>query len=252
MRDWRSALRTRAAATALVVFVAAATCAAFLERAGSARIPRERALEELAYYPNGTWLKAMSLGESALLADLTWLRAVQYYGERRQLDNTFRLLFHAFDVVTNFDPRHLPSYVFAGHALAQEGRQFQNGLALLLKGRDADPLEWIYPFEIGFLYYVQKHDYGTAALWFQEAARKPGCPEVARRFAAFASQRAGSRQSAIQLWQMVAETTDNPMLREKAAGEALELSQGAAERERLEAWARELLGGRLPKPVWEA
>lgn len=246
MRDWRSALRSRVAFVAAGVFCAAAAAGHWLEQRGAALVPRERALEELAYYPTGTWLKAMSLGESALLADLTWLRAVQYYGERRQIDNTFRLLYHAFDVVTNFDPRHLPSYVFAGHALAQEGNQFQNGVTLLLKGRDADPAHWLYPFEIGFLYYVQKRDYLTASLWFQEAARKPGCPEMARRFAAFASQRAGSRQSAIALWQLVAENTDNPLLREKGAWEALEAARGEPEEARILMWAQRLLGGRMP------
>jgi hypothetical protein len=223
-----------------------AALASWLEGEGAARVPRERALEELAYYPSGTWLKAMSLGESALLADLTWLRAVQYYGECRQTDNTFRLLYHAFDVVTNFDPHHLPSYVFAGHALAQEGGQFENGIAILHKGRDADPAEWLYPFEIGFLHYVQKRDYLTASLWFQEAARKPDCPGLAQRFAAFASQRAGSRESAIALWQLVAENTDNPLLREKGAWEALEAARGGPEEARIEAWARRLLGGRRP------
>ena len=117
MRDWRATPLGRRAVYALVVFLAAGGLAGALERTGSGRVPRERALEELAYYPNGAWLRAMSLGEGALWADVTWLRAVQYYGERRQIDNTFRLLYHAFDVVTNFDTRHLPSYIFSGPEL---------------------------------------------------------------------------------------------------------------------------------------
>ena len=108
----------------LAVFLFSTNIAIHLSRAAEPMIPRERFLAELAYYPSGKWLKAMSFGEAALIADITWVRAVQYYGEHRIQDNEFALLYHAFDVVTNFDPRHRSSYVFGGTSLAQEGKQF--------------------------------------------------------------------------------------------------------------------------------
>ena len=238
MRDWRATLRSETLRWALLVLVFASACVGSLERQAESMMPRDRQLAELAYYPSGRWLQAMSLGESALLADLTWLRAVQYYGERRQMDNTFRLLFHAFDVVTNFDPRHQNAYVFGGTSLAQEGKQFERGAELLEKGRAADPRAWVYPFELGFLHYVQLGDYFQSSLWFQEAMRKPDCPGFVRRFAAFASQQAGSREAATRLWQVVAETSENPALQEKAVQEAYRLSRGLPLEAEVEAWAR--------------
>ena len=238
MRDWPSTLRSATFRWSLLVFLLAGATAGALERQAESMIPPEQQIAELAYYPSGRWLRAMSLGESALLADVTWLRAVQYYGERRQIDNTFRLLYHAFDVVTNFDPRHRNSYLFGGTSLAQEGQDFERGIELLKKGRAADPEEWIYPFEIGFLYYVQRGDYLQSSLWFQEAVRKPDCPEFASRFAAFASQRAGSREGALRLWQIVAETTENPTLREKAVREVLRLAEGLPLEAEVTEWAR--------------
>jgi tetratricopeptide (TPR) repeat protein len=238
VRDWKSTLRSATFRWSLLVFFLAAATTGALERQAEALIPHDRQLAELAYYPSDRWLKPMSLGESALLADLTWLRAVQYYGERRQIDNTFRLLYHAFDVVTNFDTRHRNSYVFGGTSLAQEGKDFPRGIELLEKGRRHDPHEWSYPFEMGFLYYVQRGDYLQSALYFQEAMRKPNCPMFVRRFAAFASQRAGSREGALRLWQVVAETSDNPTLKVKAVREALRLAEGLPVEGEVTAWAR--------------
>jgi hypothetical protein len=227
----------------LAIFVASANGTMYLARVAEPMLPRERFLDELAYYPSGSWLKSMSFGESIFLADLTWLRAVQYYGEHRQLDNQFDLLHMAFDVVTNFDPGHESAYVFGGTSLAQEGKQFDKGEELLLKGRAADPDAWVYPFELGFIYFVEKRDYGTSGLWFQEAARKPGCPGYVKRFAAFSAERGGHRRRAIELWQVVAEETDNPVMREKAVDQVLELSAGSEQAEALKRWAEAVLGG---------
>jgi tetratricopeptide (TPR) repeat protein len=228
---------------ALVVYVASANATMYLARLAEPMLPRERYLAELAYYPSGSWLRAMSFGESALLADFTWLRAVQYYGEHRQQDNKFELLHHAFDVVTNFDPRHRNSYVFGGTSLAQEGKQFEKGESLLLKGRRSDPTSWVYPFELGFIHYVERRDYLVAGLWFQEAARKPDCPEFVKRFAAFSVQRAGHREHALELWRVVAEETNNPVLREKAIASARALAAGTRFEAAVERWAKRVAEG---------
>lgn len=233
----------------LAIFVAAANGTMYLARVAEPMLPRERFLDELAYYPSVGWLKAMSFGEGALLADLTWIRAVQYYGEHRQLDNRFDLLHKAFDVVTNFDSHHQNAYVFGGTSLAQEGKQFGKGEELLLKGRAANPDAWIYPFELGFIHFVERRDHFRAGLWFQEAARKPGCPGYVKRFAAFAAERGGHRQRAIELWQVVAEETDNPVLREKAVAEVRKLADGTEQAASVEKWSRHLLRGERVSPV---
>jgi tetratricopeptide (TPR) repeat protein len=227
---------------ALALAVLAAVAAVALVSEAERRLPRGHALEELAYYPSGRWLVPASLGERALLADLTWLRAVQYYGEHRLTDNKFSLLYHVFDIVTTLDPGHRNSYVFGGTSLAQEGRQFAHGIALLEKGRAHDPTEWVYPFEIGFLYFVQKRDYAAATAWFRESARKPNAPEYVTRFAAFTAGRAGARPLAMELWQRVAEETDNPVLRAKATGEAIRLARGTPDEATVRHWAKHIGG----------
>jgi len=227
---------------ALALAALAAVATVSLVDEAERRIPRGRALEELAYYPSGQWLVPATLGERALFADLTWLRAVQYYGEHRLTDNSFTLLYHVFDIVTTLDPGHRNSYVFGGTSLAQEGKQFAQGIALLEKGRAHDPNEWVYPFEIGFLHFVQKRDYATATQWFRESSRKPNAPEYVSRFAAFTAQRAGARELAIELWQRVAEETDNAVLKTKAVAEAMAMARGTALELDVRRWAQTMSG----------
>jgi len=224
----------------LLVLALSGGCAVWLCRAATAVVPRGRALEELAYYPSGEWIGPLSLGERASFADLTWLRAIQYYGEHRTTDNRFVEMAHVFDIITQLDPRHRNAYVFGGTSLAQEGAQFDAGVALLERGRAADPNTWVYPFEIGFLYYVQRKDAAQAALWFEEALRKQDCPDYVRRFAAYTSGKAGYAEQAVVLWESVAEETPNRLLRDKAVTEARRLAQGTPLAAQVERWAAAL------------
>jgi tetratricopeptide (TPR) repeat protein len=243
----RAARAVPAPLWALAVLVVAGALSVLAARRAAEVLPAGRALEELAYYPSGRWLAAASLGERATLADLTWLRGVQYYGEHRESDNRFELMYHVFDIVTGFDPRHQNAYVFGGTSLAQEGKQFERGLALLEKARAADPAAWAYPFEIGFLHFVQRRAYGEAALWFREAARKPGCPAFVGRFAAYAAGRAGHRTAAIELWERVAEASENRVLRAKAIAEVRRLALGTPQWPAAERWAQRVQAEDVPR-----
>jgi hypothetical protein len=202
----------------------------------SALVPQGRALEELSYYPSGQWIGPLALGERATWSDLTWLRAIQYYGEHRATDNQYVRMAHVFDIITELDPRHRNAYVFGGTSLAQEGKQFDAGVALLERGRAADPTTWVYPFEIGFLYYVERRDVNQASAWFDEAVRKKDCPDYVRRFAAYANGKAGYLEQAVMLWETVAEETPNRLLRAKAVSEARRLASGTELASPVERW----------------
>src|SRR5262249_1841197 len=208
-------------------------------------LPRGRALEELSYYPSGQWMGALALGERATWSDLTWLRAIQYYGEHRSTDNQYVRMAHVFDIITALDPRHQNAYLFAAPALAQEGKQFEAGIALLERGRAADPTTWVYPFEIGFLYFVQRRDVDEAAIWFDEAVRKKDCPDYVKHFAAYTNGKAGYTEQAVLLWESVAEGTPNRLLRGKAISETGRLASGTPLAPKVEGWA----AGLADKPL---
>lgn len=181
-------------------------------------LPRPHPLEELSYYPSGEFLRPMTLGHAETAADLAWLRAVQYYGAHRLADNRFDRLPHVFDILTTLAPRFVSAYGFGAFAMGQEGRTFERGESLLLKGIAANPRSGRLAFELGFLYYVRPggRDLQRAAEMFEQAARQPDAPPQAGRFAAYARQHAGDLRLAWELWAGVARNSPNKYLQELA------------------------------------
>ena len=196
-------------------------------RVATAVVPARAPLAELAYYPSGRALKPISLGHAETAADLAWLRAVQYYGEHRSTDMRFRQMEHVFDVLTSLSPGFEGPYVFGAFALAQEGRDFPAAERLMLKGIAANPRSGRLAFELGFLHFVRPggRDLDLAAEWFERAARLPGGPPQALRFAAYSRQHAGNLAVALLLWDDVRRTSPNRLLREMAEREVARLQE---------------------------
>lgn len=178
--------------------------------------------EELLYFPSGVFVKQASLGYETAAADAAWLRAIQYYGEHRLTDQKYQRIGHLMSVVTDLDPAFESAYVFGAFVLAQELRRPEEGVALLMKGRRANPDSWRLAFETGFLHYVCRHDDAAASNEFVQATRLPGHPDYVERFAAFASQRSGNRDVAVLLWKRVL-ATGNRYMQEVARRELARL-----------------------------
>ena len=181
-------------------------------------LPRPQPLEELSYYPSGRHLRPATLGHAGTVADLAWLRAVQYYGEHRSTDMRFVRMADVFEILTTLAPDFVAAYVFGGFALAQEGRNVAAGERLMLKGIEANPTSGVLAFELGFFYFVRPggRDLERAGEFFELASRQPDGPPEAARFAAFAHQGAGNLGVAYELWGQVAKGSPNRYLREMA------------------------------------
>ena len=180
--------------------------------------------QELFYYPAGPFLKEAVLGYDQAVSALTWLRAVQYYGEHARNDQEFDLLYHLCDITTDLDPHFEAPYTFGAFVLLTEGKRPSAGMKLLAKGRENNPESWRLHFETGFMYYIAWEDYPKAAHYFAAAAAMPGAPEYTNRFAAFVNYRAGELETSLLPWKALAARTTNPKLREKALEKIEELS----------------------------
>jgi hypothetical protein len=184
--------------------------AAGLERSQRARLQRIRE-EELLYYPSGVLVRQAALGYETAAADVAWLRGIQYYGEHRLSDQRYDMIGHVMDIVTDLDPAFTQPYVFGAFVMAQELKEPERGLELLTRGLRANPTDWKLCFEVGFLHYVCRHDYASAARYFTWASRMPGREDYVARFAAFANQRSGNAGMAILLWKEVLATGNEYM-----------------------------------------
>jgi hypothetical protein len=187
----------------------------------AATLPAPAPFAELAYYPSGRALQPAALGHAESMADLAWLRAVQYYGEHRQTDLRFSNMRHVFEILTALSPSFESPCIFGAFALAQEGRDFAAAEQLMLGALERRPQSGRLAFELGFLYYVRPggRDLRKAGEYFELASRLPGSPPSAARFAASARQNAGDLGVAYQLWSQVRANSPNRYLRDIAEHE---------------------------------
>ncbi len=179
--------------------------------------------ESVLYLRSGTALQHLSLSYAALVADLYWVRAVQYYGGTRlsrTQAKTYDQLYPLLDITTSLDPRFRVAYRFGAIFLAEPypggaGRP-DLAIALLEKGFRADPKRWQYLQDIGFVYYWWLGDFQKAAAYFRQASEVPGGPWWLRSLAAVTLAQGGDRTTSRQLWQSLRDTSTDEWVRSNA------------------------------------
>ena len=189
-----------------------------------------RAGLEVLYIPSGTVLQRMALSFDALLADVYWIRAIQYYGGVKLADEAERnyaLLYPLLDITTTLDPRFNVAYRFGAIFLTEAypdgpGRP-DEAVALLEKGARQMPERWEYLQDIGFVHYWWLHDYETAAQWFRRAGEIPGSAWWLESLAANTLAVGGNRDGSRRLWQQMHETADNEWMRVETERRLLQL-----------------------------
>ncbi|PYR34914.1 MAG: hypothetical protein DMF93_22635 [Acidobacteria bacterium] len=224
--------------------------------AGAARLQavRERwyppALEEetAMYLESAAAVRRISGPYAPLVADLYWIRAIQYYGgTKRRLspaqggdatsgagpgaasptDDRYALLYPMLDITTTLDPRFNIAYRFGAIFLAEA---YPNGagrpdlaVQLLQKGLRDRPDKWEYMEDIAFVHYWYEHDYLAASQWFEKGAEAPGAPWWLRSMAATTRARGGDRAASRLTWETIRQTTEIPFLRQDAEQKLLQL-----------------------------
>lgn len=200
----------RAACVAVVLLLA---CAALTQTG----LDRLRSGSEVAspmlYLPSGRYLKIVSLGFDAVVADSIYLWAIQYYGNYR-IQDRYTYLEHIFrDVVTELDPHNLDAYLTGSLIMSSEARQPEMALRLLDKGIERNPGAWILAFDAGFLCYQGLKDYPRAAAYFEKAIQAPDVHPQVRRFYAEMYHRAGDPRASLREWYGIYSTATDDYVR---------------------------------------
>jgi hypothetical protein len=170
---------------------------------------------------SGTLLKKMSLGYDALLADLYWTRAVQYYGTNLDRgSSTYELLAPLLNVTITLDPKLIVAYRFGSIFLSEPppigpGRP-DLAVQLIQRGIAANPGDWHLYFDLGFLYFWHFHDHENAAVAYQKASEAPGAPEWLKVLAASMSDRKEALETSRIIWTRIFESSRDPMVRDTA------------------------------------
>jgi tetratricopeptide (TPR) repeat protein len=182
--------------------------------AGGRTRQRERAVEEMMYFPSGRFMRQASIEYEMLASDIVWLRAVQYYGYHLMTDRKYEWLGHVFEILTALDPRFIGAYHFGAITLAWDARKPNEALELLVRGMSQNPTNWRLAFDAGFISYLLMKDYDTAVRYFRVAAELPGAWHIARRWAAAAATKAGSYDAARDMWLEIYQSTENRRIKE--------------------------------------
>ena len=208
----------------------AVALAALVASAVAIQVARDRVFGEprpergLLYLRSPETVRRLSLSYTALVADLYWVRAVQYYGGTRlshDANRNYDLLYPLLDITTTLDPAFNIAYRFGAIFLAAP---FPGGagrpdlaIALLEKGFRANPRRWHYLYDVGFVHYWELGDFKGAARWFERAADVPGAPWWLRSLAAVTATQGGDRRASRLLWQVQLDNAENDWVRDSAA-----------------------------------
>jgi hypothetical protein len=210
----------------IIVFALIVISVPFQERIDDIR-GEFRSIEETLYLSSSN-LKKLSLGYKEIIADIYWMRALQYFGsqsfagavEQAQANKLSAkpksdLLYHYFDIITDLDPRFVNAYRYGGTFISEPSPigldDIEKGTMLFDKGRNNNPANFRLPLEEAFIYYLYAKDYQRAADLFKDASQKPGLTDFRRAslrgMAALAQSKGGNKKLSRQIWKIIYETT---------------------------------------------
>jgi hypothetical protein len=200
-------------------------CAALvvpLQRAIDSRLGVFRAQEEILYVWSGEHLRRMLPGFEDVMADVYWLRTVQYYGGQRTSAGSKRydLLEPLTEVTVSLDPHFEIAYRYGATFLAEPyplgAGHGEAAVALLQRGVDQNPDAWLLWQHLGLFKFFFLKDAHGAAETFMAAARRPGAPIWMEAMAALVLRKSGDRASARAVWQSVYDHSEEGPIKETA------------------------------------
>jgi hypothetical protein len=180
-----------------------------------------RAQEEVLYL-SAQELRWLAPGFEDVMADLYWLRAVQYYGGKKAFTvaRRFDLLLPLIDVTVTLDPRFEIAYEYGATFLAEPwpagADQPQAAVDLLRRGVGNMPTSWQMRKTLGLFYFFFLKDAKRASEALLTGADLPGAPPWMRSLAGQVLVKGGERMASRQLWLSVYETSPPGSLRDNA------------------------------------
>ena len=175
-------------------------------------------LEEVLYVPSPKVVKRLTLGYDGLAADIYWTRAVQYFGSKHHTGATqYMLLAPLLEITTYLDPHLVVAYEFGANFLSPpppNGAGLpERAVKLVQHGIANNPGEWKLYYQLGFIYYLELHDYTLAAEAFQKGSEQPGAHPFLKILAANMAQHAGELETARMLWITTYESTHDEQIK---------------------------------------
>jgi hypothetical protein len=172
--------------------------------------------DRLMYLPQGRILRIASLGHRKMLADLVWLRTIQYYGEQKLSGRNYDEAERLFEVIYDLDGDFHGATRFGALILSQDANNPEAALKLLRRAQADHPDAWEYVFDEAFVLQTILRDYEAAGNAYRRVSTMPGAPEVAARLAGLSFARLGDRVTAREVWWSILSEADNELMKQVA------------------------------------
>jgi len=187
------------------------------------RLQRAAMDPDILYFSSPAAVKALAFGYDGLMADVYWMRAIQYYGRREEAARRqvrYKNLAGLLDIVTTLDPKMLDVYRAGSIFLAEPdpvgAGQPEEAVKLLDKGISFQPREWRFWFEKGFIYFWYVRDFQRAGQVWHDASRLTPAPPWMAGLAASALSRGGAVETAKELWRRQLEGSEREDIKDNA------------------------------------
>ncbi|HYE73678.1 MAG TPA: tetratricopeptide repeat protein, partial [Blastocatellia bacterium] len=174
--------------------------------------------EESLYFTSGETLKRASFGFEGLLADLYWLRTIQYFGDKAQQvkgtvnignvkDWNLVLLESLLRITTELDPHYVAAYRFG--ALFLPDINPEGAIKFVQNGINNNPDDWRLYQDLGYIYWKQGR-YREASETYERGSRIAKAPGWMKTMAAVMLAQGGERETARTMFQRIYESSDDP------------------------------------------
>jgi tetratricopeptide (TPR) repeat protein len=182
------------------------------------------AIEEALYVSSGKTLKRTSLGFDGLLADLYWLRTIQYFGRKiEKLEGRINindvsswhldLLEPLLNITTELDPHYVAAYRFG--ALFLPDINPEGAVRFVERAIRDNPNEWRLYQDLGYIFWKQGR-FREASEAYERGSRVPGAPAWMQTMPAVMLAKGGDRETAREMFQRIYENTDDNFVRQIA------------------------------------
>ena len=186
--------------------------------------------QDILFFPSPSVVERMSLGYRSLVADIYWMRTIQYYGRRIEADRRpvrYKNLAALLDITTTLDPDLVDAYRAGSSFLAEPeplgAGQPKEALDLLDKGITRRPGDWRLRFDKGFVYFWYLKEFKQAGQIWLEAARISGAPLWMEPLAAMSFSRGGALETARSIWERQYQESDRPDVKANARNHLLSI-----------------------------
>ncbi|MBI3359121.1 MAG: hypothetical protein HY037_06060 [Nitrospirae bacterium] len=176
-----------------------------------------QAIDSFSHIPPSHIVKFAALEFKEVTADILWLRAVQFLGDRKTTTPRYDLFYKIIDLVTDLDPRFTFAYQAGAIALSVLSDNVHLSNPLLEKGMHENPYDWQLPFYLGFNYMYHLKNPLKAAYYMAHAGKLEGCPEYIPLLAAHLYNKGGEPETAILFLKGIYLTTRDEKTRKQIA-----------------------------------